>query len=101
MALKDYLMTTQLRVLSALHKYEFRHLVQLGVYIDRTPRAVWKAVKTLEKLNLVETELKIPTDADRRYRFTKIKLTRLGRELARLCSQIEEVIDSYEPPDNG
>ena len=94
--IKNYLMTTQLRILSALHTHEFRHLVHLSIYVDKTHRPVWNAVNKLRELRLIETWKETPTDADRNYKFTKIRLTRLGGEIARICNELERVIDEYE-----
>lgn len=99
--MRDPLLPTTLKILSALHKHEYRHLVHLAVYIDMSPLIVRKAIKHLKNRNLIETWKETPTDADRSYKFTKIRLTRIGGKAARLCSELEETLNEQRQGAEG
>ena len=92
--MKHPLLPTNIRVMSILHTKEFRHMSHLAANLDICPARCLIALRTLSELKLIETHLEPPKphDGDKSYRFTKIKLTRLGSEIARKCFELEELL---------
>lgn len=92
--MKNPLLPTPIRVMSILHTKEFRHLAHLAVNLDISSARCLVCLRTLSDMKLIETHLEPPAphDGDKMYRFTKIKLTRLGSEIARKCFELEELL---------
>ena len=91
-----WLLNHKIRILAALHRQEFRHLVQLGVYTDVSYIQVKRIIKDLEERGLIETWKEIPKDADKHYRFKKIRLTPIGRKIALWCFELEKAVNESE-----
>jgi predicted transcriptional regulator len=95
-SMKHWLLTTRMKVLAALHEYEFRHMHHLSANIDMAYAGVRKVVLDMERIGILETEKVKPVDADPTYRFTKIRLTPWGGRVARLCFELKKAMEEYE-----